>query len=241
MGRLAARTPPEGCPQFGYLLEADGVVVGVLLLICSERDGHVRCNMSSWYVDPAHRGHAAVLAAMAAKQKHVTYLNVSAAPHTWPILEAQGYRRYTQGQFAAVPALKLGGAGKVRALGEADRALPDYDLLRAHADIGCLALICETPAGPEPFVFLPRRVEHLPFAVMQLVYARDTGRFVACAGPVGRFLLGRGVPAVICDAEGSIAGLPGLFFKDRTPRFFKGPDRPRVNDLSFTEMVVFGP
>jgi hypothetical protein len=239
--RLTAREPLEGCPKFGYLLEADGAVVGVLLLICSEHDGRVRCNLSSWYVDPAHRSHAAVLAAMAAKLKQVTYINVSAAPHTWPILEAQGYRRYTEGQFAAVPALKLRGGGRVRPLADEDRALPDYALLRAHADTGCLVLICETPRGREPFVFLRRRVERAPFAVMQLIYARDTGAFVACAGPLGRHLLTHGVPCVICDAEAVIPGLPGRFFKDRTPRFFKGPNRPRVNDLSFTEMVVFGP
>jgi hypothetical protein len=35
--------------------------------------------------------------------------------------------------------------------------------------------------------------------------------------------------------------MPGLLFKERGPRFFKGPERPRQNDLAFTEMVVFGP
>jgi hypothetical protein len=242
LDRLAARNVPENSPQFGYLLEADGAVVGVLLLIFSQDGGRIRCNMSSWYVEPAHRGHAAILAAMAARQKHVTYLNISAAEHTWPILEAQGYRRYTEGQFAALPALSLKGRGEARPLSDPEESLPEYGLLRAHADAGCVVLVCETPQGREPFVFLRRRVDKLPFAAMQLVWARSTGAFVACAGPLGRALLLRyGAPAVICDAEGRIPGLAGRFFKDRTPRFFKGPDRPRVNDLSFTEMVLFGP
>lgn len=247
LAHLAARGAPAGYPEFGYLLEADGEAVGVLLLIFSQRGEAVRCNVSSWYVEPAHRSYAAQLASFATRLKHVTYLDASAAPHTWPILEAQGYRRYTEGQFAAIPALTLKGRGKVRPLADrpSHRALPDYDLLRAHAEAGCVALVCEAPGGPEPlvapFVFLRRRIERLPFPAMQLIYARDTESFVACAGPLGRFLLGQGVPCVICDATAPIRGLAGRFFKDRVPRYFKGPDRPRPNDLSFTEMVVFGP
>lgn len=240
MARLAAHGAPEGRPAFGYLLEAGGAVVGALLLIFTETGGAVRCNVSSWYVEPAHRGHASLLAAMASKLKDVTYINTSAAAHTWPILDALGYRRYSQGQFAALAALKPG-AGRVRPLGEADRHLPEYGLLAAHAAAGCLALVCETAAGPEPFVFLRRRLSGLPFGAMQLVYARDTDRFVACAGPLGRRLLHAGAPVVLCDASAPIAGLAGLWFKDRGPRYYKGPERPRLNDLAFTEMVVLGP
>jgi hypothetical protein len=241
LARLAALGAPAGCPRYGYLLEADGAIVGVLLLIFREIGGAVRCNVSSWYVEPAHRGQAALLASMGSKLKHVTYVNTSAATHTWPILDALGYRRYSQGQFAAVPALRPGGEGRVRALSDADRDLPDYDLLAAHAEAGCLALICGTGQGREPFVFLVRRISRLPFRAAQLVYARDSERFAACAGPLGRFLLRRGAPLVICDAPAPIRGLAGLWFKDRGPRYFKGPEPPRLNDLAFTEMVVFGP
>ena len=238
---LGERKAPEACPNYGYLLEADGVIVGVLLLIFTEVGGQVRCNVSSWYVEPAHRGHAALLASMASKLKHVTYVNTSAATHTWPILNALGYQRYSQGQFAALAALKPGGKGRVRRLSPADAQLRDYDLLRQHADAGCLVLICEQGGDARPFVFLRRRLQALPFAAAQLVYARDTEAFAACAGPLGRFLLGRGVALVLCDAPAPIAGVPGLWFKDRGPRYFKGPERPRLNDLAFTEMVVFGP
>jgi hypothetical protein len=240
LARLAARQAPDGCPQFGYLLEADGAVAGVLLLIFAETGGAIRCNVSSWYVEPAHRGHAALLASLASKLKHVTYINTSAATHTWPILDALGYRRYSQGQFAAAPALKPG-RSTVRRFDDADRELPDYDLLAAHAEAGCIVLVCQTPVGPEPFVFVTRRISGVPFSVAQLIYTRDNDRFAACAGPLGRFLLRCGAPLVICDAPAPIRGLTGLWFKDRGPRYFKGPERPRLNDLAFTEMVVFGP
>jgi hypothetical protein len=240
--RLEARSAPDGCPQFGYLLEADGRVVGALLLIFSERDGQVRCNLSSWYVVPEHRGHAAVMAAMATKLKHVTYLNTSPAPHTWPILAAQGYVRYSAGQFLALPALGRGhGRAQRLTSGERDRMLPEYELLRAHAEAGCEVLVCDTAAGAQPFVFLRRRIARGALPAMQLVYARSTASFAACGGPVGRFLAMRGAPLVICDADVAIPGVPGLLFKERGPRFFKGPERPRQNDLAFTEMVVFGP
>jgi hypothetical protein len=241
LARLEAHGAPEGCPKYGYLLEADGTVVGVLLLIFSQSGGVMRCNVSSWYVEPAHRSHAALLANMASKLKHVTYINTSAAIHTWPILDALGYRRYSQGQFAALPALSLGRAGKVRRLDDRDRSLPDHDLLAAHAAAGCTVLVCEAADGPKPFVFLARRLSRLPLRAMQLVYARDTEGFAACAGPLGRFLLGHGAPLVICDATAPVPGLLGVWFKHRGPRYFKGPERPRLNDLAFTEMVLFGP
>jgi hypothetical protein len=242
LGRLAARGAPEGCPQIGYLLEADGQVVGALLLIFSERGGQLRCNLSSWYVVPEHRAHAAVLAAMATKLKHVTYINTSPAPHTWPILEAQGHVRYNAGQFLALPGLARG-RGKARRLsrGRGDHLLPEYDLLRAHAEAGCEALVCDTQGGGVPFVFLRRSIARGALPAMQLIYARSTASFAACAAPLGRFLALRGAPLVICDADETIAGVPGLLFKERGPRFFKGPERPRRNDLAFTEMVVFGP
>jgi hypothetical protein len=240
LARLAAHGAPEGCPRFGYVLEAGGAAVGVLLLIFTDTGGAVRCNVSSWYVEPAYRGHAALLAIMASKLKHVTYINTSAATHTRPILDVLGYRRYSQGQLATVAALKPG-RGKVHALSDAARDLPEYALLAAHAKAGCLALICETPEGPSPFVFLIRRVAGVPFRTAQLVFTRDTDRFAACAGPIGRYLLRHGAPLVICDAPSPIPGLAGLWFKRRGPRYFKGPERPRLNDLAFTEMVVFGP
>ena len=45
-------------------------------------------------------------------------LNVSAAPHTWPIIEAQGFSRYSEGIFVCLPALQRAPGGeKVRSVG----------------------------------------------------------------------------------------------------------------------------
>jgi GNAT superfamily N-acetyltransferase len=245
LGMLQRRERPAGLPELGYVLEADGKVVGVHLLIFARLgDAPVRCNAAALYVEPRYQGHAAGLVSVATKLKTVTYMNTTASSHTWPVLEALGYRRYSQGQFAAIPALSGGGRrARVETLRDCagHRALPEYDLMRTHAEAGCLALVCETEGGPLPFVLLPRRMAYAPFGVAQLVYCRDTASFVSSARALGRFLLTKGVGCVLLDADGPIEGLAGRFFPNKTPKFFKGPDRPRQNDLAYTEMVLFGP
>jgi len=249
LDRMADRAPVEGCPRFGYLLEADGVIVGTILLIFTDfgdrAAARVRCNISSWYVAPTYRAYAAQLSATALKLKHVTYLNISPAEHTWPLLTAQGYQRYSEGQFACIPALSRRPVRMhvraVPASGAGDHAsVPEYELLAAHAEAGCLSLICASAAGRDPFVLAPRRIAYSPFQLMQLIYCRDTADFARCSGAVGRFLLGRGVAGVILDANAPIPGLVGRYFSGRQPKYFKGADRPRLNDLAFTETVLFG-
>src|SRR5579871_113264 len=247
MDVLAARERLPDLPPFGYALEVDGRVVGVHLLIFHRRgdgdDAPVWCNTSALYVDPRYQGYGALLVSKASRLKNVTYLNTTASPHTWPLLEATGYRRYTEGQFVSFPALSGGARATVALLHEcpAHRALPDYDLLRTHADAGCVTLVCETEGGPLPFAFVRRRIAYAPIGVMQLVYCRDTAGFVAHAGPLGRFLLSQGATCVILDADGPIKGLSGVFYRNKTPRYFKGPGKPIPNDLAFTETVLFGP
>src|SRR5579862_9348326 len=107
LARQGRRSLPAGLPRYGYLLEADGEPVGVVLALYMpiERSGAYRCNLSSWYVTPPYRGYAPLLVRMASKRKEVTYMNISPAPHTWSTVEAQGFVPYCKGQFYALPAL----------------------------------------------------------------------------------------------------------------------------------------
>src|SRR3977135_2023838 len=111
---LGSHPAPAGLPKYGYLLESGGVPVGVILLIFSSIPASdavtMRCNVSSWYVEPDFRSHGALLILQTIKHKNVTYVNISPAMHTRPIVEAQGFARYTNGQFVALPALS-GGRG----------------------------------------------------------------------------------------------------------------------------------
>jgi hypothetical protein len=113
LDRLGRHRAPEGMPQFGYLLDSDSRAVGAILAIfsvpCTGADPDaVRCSLSSWYVEPAFRSYASLLASQALKHRDATYLNISPAANTVPTLGALGYARYSDGVFVACPALTRG-------------------------------------------------------------------------------------------------------------------------------------
>jgi len=247
--QLAKREPPPGLPQYGYLLESGGTPVGTILLICStmRADGGpvARCNLSSWYVEPAFRFYASLLVSRALAHKNVTYLNVSPAPHTTPIIEAQGFARYCDGLFVAVPMLKDPFGGDRAQIIDAHEPLPveadafEREILLQHAALGCISVWCVSDGRAYPFVFRPRVVKRfIPCA--RLIYCRDIGDFVRFAGPVGRYLARRGKPLVIVDADGPLPGLIGVFRGGSMPKYFKGAQRPRLGDLAYTEFAVMG-
>ena len=252
--RQAARTVPQGYPRFGYMLDNDGTPVGVLLLLYTFRDEggepSVYCNLSSWYVEPAFRNYATLLTRIAQRHKEVTYLNISPATWTWPIIETQGFNSYCSGLFFSVPALSRLTPGTSVELISPDTpaiaGLPDSEseLLTRHARYGCLSLVCRTASGETlPFILQPLRIRRGWIAppAMQLLYCRDIGDFVQCAGSIGRALIRRGKFSVILDANGAVPGLVGLFSKARGRKYFKGPHRPRLADLTDTELVLYGP
>lgn len=245
---LARRDAPADYPRFGYLLEHEGAPVGVILMIFTRLGADkVRCNISSWYVEEAYRGYASLLIAAAVRHRDVTYINTSPAPHTWRVIEAQGFRRYCNGQMLTIPALSRWAANaRVKAF-DAQRDYGDSlssqerALLTAHAERGCLALIVHEKRNAHPFVFLPRRVLKGLVPTQQLIYCRSLDDFQRFAGPLGRDLFRRGHPTVLLDATEKIPGLFGIYLQDRGPKYFKGPERPRLGDLAFCESVFFGP
>jgi hypothetical protein len=249
LGQLTRRQPPADLPKYGYLLETNGIAVGAILLICSTmRDGGAvapRCNLSSWYVEPAFRTYAPLLVSQALRHKEVTYLNVSAAPHTWPIIEAQGFSRYSEGIFVCLPALSRAADGGGVEVFDAHRQPRvdfdpfDQDVLLQHAEHGCISLWCATAERAHPFVFRPRQVKGI-IPCAQLIYCRDMADFARCAGAIGRHLAWQGRFVVIVDANGPIPGLPGIFRHGSKPKYFKGPQRPRLGDLAYTEYAILG-
>jgi hypothetical protein len=249
--RHAERPLAPGLPRFGYLLESDGIPVGVLLVLATSTEigGRVvtRCNLSSWYVEPGFRSFGPLLMSVAVRLPDVTYVNISAAKHTWPIVEAFGFSPYCEGRFTAFPFLARPVRGvrltEVKAGGDggAGLGLPEHDLLAAHAGYGWLSLVCSAPDGDYPFIFQPFRRWRGRLPGMRLIYCRDHRDFVRFAGSLGRALLRRGIPFVAVDANGPIEGLVGFFQRAGERQYFKGPDQPRLGDLAYTEVALFGP
>lgn len=244
--RMRDRPVPDGYPRYGHLLSVGDEIVGCLLLLVScSTDGVLRANVSSWYAKPDYRSLASMLVSVAFKRKELTFINISPAPHTVPILQAQGYERFVAGQFVTAPVLAGPNFGtKVRRVGAGndDAPLPasERDLLRRHAGYGALSLVCSRGEDHEPFVFVRKRLMRGFLPAAQLVWCRDVNAFARCAGPLGRALLRHGIAAVSLDANGPISGLRGAYREGSGVKFARGPHRPRLGDLADTELVVFG-
>jgi hypothetical protein len=250
--RMSLREAPEDFPRFGYMLDHEGTPVGVLLSIYTTRDDgsatSIRCNLSSWYVEPVFRNYAMMMAKVTQRHKHVTYTNISPAQWTWRTIETQGYRAYCSGLFFSFPALSRPAKGMrvevvqpdtqaVDGLSEAEVAL-----LARHAAYGCLSLVCRAADGRGfPFVLQPMRIRRIALPAMQMIYCPDVADYVACAGAIGRFLLRRGRISVALDANGRMQDLVGVYREPLGRKYFKGPQRPRLADLTDTELVLYGP
>jgi hypothetical protein len=251
LDRLSEHATAPGFPKFGYMLESDGAPVGVVLVIFSSMtvDGvtRVRGNVANWYVDPAFRSHATLLTSHALAHKTVTFLNISPARHTWPILEAQGYKPFCSGLFIAYPSLASDFFGaRVKSVSRDirpgdDLSPSEIELLLAHKSYGCISVTCTAEGRRHPFVFARRwqrwKSIWLPYAL--LVYCRGVEDFVRFSGPLGRFLTVRGMPMVFIDSNGVVPGLSGRYV-EWGPKFYKGKFPPRLGDLSYTERVMFG-
>jgi hypothetical protein len=244
---LSRHSAPDGFPQYGYLLESAGRPVGVLLLIFSvpatANPGAVRCNMSSWYVEPEFRSYAVLLSAKAMRYKSVTYLNISPAPHTLAIIKAQKYVPYSRGVFFAAPVLAGRGSDVHVVRGDVEPDAPheafESELLRRHSGYGCVSFWCETAERAYPFVFRRRFVKAvLPCA--QLIYCRDIADVVQFSAVIGRRLMAHGCPLIVTDANDAVPGLMGKYVEGLMPKYYRGVDPPRLGDLAYTEAALFG-
>ncbi len=257
LSRLRERVLPrdtrgQDCPRFGYVLTANERPVGVLLLIFSADTrstdaAALRCNVSSWYVEPEFRSYASLLVTAAIRTRGVTYLNISPAAHTWPILEAQGYRRYGRGQLFAIPALSRPRRDVVvRVISPVDPAPvvgldPSIaELLRRHAGYGCISLVCSGPEGVVPFMFVRRPTARNLLSAAQLTYCRDLQDFAGYAGNLGRFLLARGIAIAVVDTNAPLPGVVGKFAADKATKYARGAQLPVLGDFSDTELTLFG-
>ena len=238
--RLRDRAVPNGRPRYGYVMTDRDRLVGILLIIFAKTDtGATRGNVSSWYVDSAYRGFSNLLLSAPLRLKDVTLLNISPAPTTLDTIEAQGFSKYVEGTFQAIAALAPPVPG-VRIRRIKPDAIDTLALLTDHAGWGCFSFEVSYDGKTYPFVFAPSRFVGDALPCAHLVYCQAIDDFVRFAGPLGRRLLRHGLPAVLIDANGPLEGLRGTHRPGRGRRFYCGGERPRLGDLSYTELAIFG-
>jgi len=244
--RLAARERFVDLPRFGHCLDSGGAIVGVLLMIYSTRgegaNATVVANLSSWCVDVPFRAFSGGLTAAATRSKSVLYLNISAAPHTWQGVEAQGYRLYNAGQHLFAPLLAKRAPGARARLFDANvapSALADDEraLLADHAKLGCKTFVVDCDGRSHAFATVEDRVLRGKIKCEQVVYCAGEETLRRFAGVIGRDLR---LGLMIVDANGPIPGLPGIFIAGRSRKYAKGPVQPTLGDLAYTELTYFG-
>jgi len=247
---------PDDVPRYGYVLERDGAIVGVLLAlyrtVTDEAGTHLRCNLSSWYVLPEFRALGTLLDGFAMRDRRVTYTNVSPAPQTWQMHKARGFKPVCSGQMLVMPLLAGFGRGRrVRAATpETLRLLPEPEarLVADHIAYGCIGLVCSDGEKAWAVLFQRRAIKLRPgetrwprLPCLQLVYRSTALDLSAFLGAIGRHLiLHHAMPWFVLDAVGKLPGLVGHFFEGRAPKYARGPNPPATGDLTYTEVVLFG-
>jgi hypothetical protein len=246
LDRLSAHRTPPRMPRYGFLLESNAAPVGAVLTIFSEVDtagrSTIRCNLSSWYVEPEFRCYASLLQPRGSAYRDITFVNITPARHTLPLLEAQGFVQYSSGQFISMPTAR--GPWNVRVepcttdlCAGSDLSASVVELLLIHASYGCISVTCHDTSGRYAFVFKKwQPIRGVPS--VYLIYCQSVENFVRFAGPLGRFLARRGFPLIVLDADGPLSGLFGKFLDDQ-PKLSKGPNPPRLGDLAYTERALF--
>lgn len=247
---------PDDVPRYGYVLDRDGAIVGVLLalyrVVTDEAGTHLRCNLSSWYVLPEFRALGTLLDGFAMRDRRVTYTNVSPAPQTWKMHRARGFKPVCSGQMLVLPMLGSPGWGRRVRTADAEslRLLPEPEarLVADHVAYGCIGLVCSDGRKAGALVFQRRglklragseRWPRLP--CLQLVYRSTDLDLPAFLGAIGRHLLTRhAMPWFVLDAVGRLPGLAGHYFEGRAPKYARGPNPPPTGDLAYTEVVLFG-
>ncbi len=232
----------------GFLLvDRSGAAAGILLTLrsrrtdASGRSGEI-VNLSSWYIEPAHRMRAVAMLSAAMADQDAVYTDLTAAPHIHRLNEMVGFSRWNSGMIlaAAAPFTAMPGrrGARIASFAEGRTALSadEAALLEWHEGDGHVAAVLMDEAA-HPLLFRLIRRKGVRFA--QLIYAPSRKAVVQHMPALMRFLAKRGILFATIDADRDLCPV-GAFFRAGRPRFVRGPmDRDRL-DYAFSELVLFG-
>ncbi|HYS45616.1 MAG TPA: hypothetical protein VEM35_04220, partial [Rhizomicrobium sp.] len=115
--------------------------------------------------------------------------------------------------------------------------LAEAQLLRDHRAMGWISLTVEKDGLVSPFVFKPRHLNRPPVAVMDVMFCRGADDLRRCAPALARHFLPRGSMGFVMD--GDMEAMLSHYVEGKEPRYFKGPYRPVLGDLAYTEKAIF--
>lgn len=244
---LERQTALQG-DDLGYVLEAGGQAVGVMLTLRSMRsrpDGTLYpvVNLSSWYVQPAHRWRAVPMLRAIVAESDGLVTDLTASESIYRMNAAVGLSPWSNGMilagilpWAALPARR---GASMLSLAQAAALLSPAEaaMLDRHERDGLIAAVLCEEAGICPLLFRPIRRKGVCFA--QLIFAGSRRAVIRNLPAVTRFLAGYGI--LFLSIDGYREDCPrGAFFRPGRQRFWRGVvDRDRL-DYAYSELVLFG-
>jgi hypothetical protein len=242
--RRFGASDPARCA--GYLLEAKGRQVGVMLTIPSTRPTgsdalHPVVNLSSWYIDPDHRWQAPRMLQSITGCDATLYTDLTATPPIRDMIGRLGFRGWTEGTliapvplFAALPA----GASHVIPLTDlAPDAFsgPIRHMLAEHAALDCISVGLWDGETLRPLIFSRKSFRGIPGA--RAIFSEDRASLLRHLPAIARFLLRQRclLLAMNADRGEHVAGT--VFMRRKTPTFYKGALAPRSGDFAYSEYV----
>jgi hypothetical protein len=208
-----AMTPPWDVeqPNHGYLLRANGHVVGAYLAFYSERviDGHPQriCSLGAWCVAEDHRASGLRLLRSLLRQPGYTFTDLSPSGNVVPLNTRLGFS-HLDTTTALVPNLpwpvRSRGVRLVHAPDEIEGLLsePDLKIYRDHAAAAAAHHVLLVDGDRSCYVMFRRdRRKRLPLFA-SIVYVGNTELFRASAALFYRHLLLRhGIPATLAEVR----------------------------------------
>jgi hypothetical protein len=250
-GWLAAMRPPwsADAPNFGYLLESEGAVVGVYLAFYSQRviDGEPErfCNLAAWFVRPEHRfsGLRLVKALLDQPGYHFTDLSPSGA--VVPLNQRLGFE-FLETATAVVPNLPWPTApGRFRV---------SHDPATIEAALSGAALAryrdhAQAPAARHLVVMAGERASHIVYRrdrrrnlplFATILYVSDPELLAGAWRVVSRHLLLRhGLPVTL--AESRVVGKlprPSVVLHNHRRKMYRSASlKPDQIDYLYSELV----
>lgn len=243
IANLERRAEVPDYPRFGYVIDANNAVQGVILLLTADLGNGPRSTLSSWYVRPAHRAFATFLFQRTLKTKGGIFLDLSPSNHALPIAKAFGFKPYTTGVILldarAAWRTATGRVTPIRASMIDSLPSPIRAVTKSHFGYGCAGFELQDATGSGIALY---RIKMLKGAIpcAQFLFG-DPARLIALAGPLMRALIRLRIPTALIDSDGTETVVAGKLMAGRSIRYVRGSITPSTGDLLETEFAIFGP